>query len=72
MAFTLIFIHNFLLFVNTVIPKAGFYIFNSGGPVFSTIFSYSILPNSFTAVLLERCLCKRQSDEGIKEYSEIL
>ena len=72
MVFTLIFIHHFLLFVNTVIPKTGFYKFNNGGPVFSTLLSYSILLNSFTAVLLEHCLCKRQSDEGIKEYSEIL
>ena len=55
--FTLVFIHNFLLFVITFIPKTGFYKYNTGGAVFSTILSYSILLSSFTVVFLERCLC---------------
>ena len=58
MVFTLIFIHHFLLFVNIFIPKAGFYKYSTGGTFFSTILFYSILPSSFTALLLERCLCK--------------
>ena len=52
-----IFIHNFLLFVNTFIPKTGFYKYSTGGPVFSTILSYSILVSFIIAIFLEHCLC---------------
>ena len=40
------------------IPKTGFYKYNTGGTLFSTILSHSISPSSNTAVLLERCRCK--------------
>ena len=36
--------------------KTGCYKYNIGGTFFSTVFSYSILPSSFTAVFLEHCL----------------
>ena len=52
MVFTLLFIHNSLLFANTFIQKTGFYKYNTGGPAFSTVLSYSVLPSPFTAVFL--------------------
>ena len=57
MVFTLLFIHHSLSFANTFIQKTGFYKYNTGGPAFSTILSYSVLPSPFTAVFLELCLC---------------
>ena len=57
MVFTLLFIHHFLLFVNTFTQKTGFYKYNTGGPAFSAILSYSVLPSPLTAVFLERYLC---------------
>ena len=68
MVFTLIFIHNFLLFVNAFIPKTGLHEYSTGGTFLSTMLSYSILPSSFTAVFLERCLCKILIKSILKYY----
>ena len=50
--------NHFLLFLNILIRKTGFYKYNIAGTFLSTVLSYSILPSSFTAVFVEHRLCK--------------
>ena len=54
--FTLIFIHNFLLFANISIPKTGFYKYSTGGTFFLVLF-YLIPFSKF----LHRCFSRTLS-----------